>query len=387
MSGGNKPATELKTWIRRPILLSQWRKQLLFERYFKLSHALCCFHGSKATLWQDKIFAFVGFTDLTERLSEIIEYTLPKDAVLLTLANYFLKQEGGLLDTFPFAGLAALEIYPTNLPTWVADWTSTRRIVPISSAEHLGYKASGEEYYSTKQGDSEREIIIHGLIFDKISEVSEVDLDFTPDGGTIRSSPVMMINKAISYFTSAVSLARKSASDPYNPFENMNQPLDEAVCRTMFGDATRKTRPANAEYKDVLSKFIDHGKFIVSALEGGKFTLEDIHPLPWRHGAYYGEWWREDEIRTLMQQIDNVRWLCGSGRRFCVTEKRFIGMVPRVARPGDLVCLLFGSPVPMILRRCPSNDKYQLVGEAYGHGIMAGEGMNCEIPRHDFTIV
>lgn len=40
---------------------------------------------------------------------------------------------------------------------------------------------------------------------------------------------------------------------------------------------------------------------------------------------------------------------------------------------GDICCILFGAPVPFVLR--PAGNGYRLVGEAYVHGIMKGEEM------------
>ncbi len=43
-------------------------------------------------------------------------------------------------------------------------------------------------------------------------------------------------------------------------------------------------------------------------------------------------------------------------------------------KAGDVVCLLRGGDVPFVLRRLSSgNGCYQLIGEAYVHGIMQGE--------------
>lgn len=39
-------------------------------------------------------------------------------------------------------------------------------------------------------------------------------------------------------------------------------------------------------------------------------------------------------------------------RRFFVTENGRMGLAPLDSEPGDLVCLILGSPVPFILRPC-----------------------------------
>ena len=74
-------------------------------------------------------------------------------------------------------------------------------------------------------------------------------------------------------------------------------------------------------------------------------------------------------------------------RALCITESGKPGWVYDVAEVGDVVAILPGHNVPMILRPCgkgthPVNENenytgvsYQVVGEAYIHGIMYGEAV------------
>jgi hypothetical protein len=63
---------------------------------------------------------------------------------------------------------------------------------------------------------------------------------------------------------------------------------------------------------------------------------------------------------------------CQSSRR-CLTSKRLLGQVPHDTREGDCVMIVLGAVVPFILRSC--EDRYQMVGQAYIHGIMKGEAL------------
>ncbi|PMD34353.1 hypothetical protein L207DRAFT_497721 [Hyaloscypha variabilis F] len=69
-------------------------------------------------------------------------------------------------------------------------------------------------------------------------------------------------------------------------------------------------------------------------------------------------------------------------RGFCVTENGYFGLVPRRARVGDHIIVLFGGCTPFVVRErkgwdSPSSEKcyWQLVGEAYVHGMMDGEAL------------
>jgi hypothetical protein len=48
-------------------------------------------------------------------------------------------------------------------------------------------------------------------------------------------------------------------------------------------------------------------------------------------------------------------------------------MAPCRAREGDSVAVLFGCSIPLVLRRVPLQETWQIMGEAYVHGYMNGE--------------
>ena len=78
----------------------------------------------------------------------------------------------------------------------------------------------------------------------------------------------------------------------------------------------------------------------------------------------------------------------GRNRALFSTEKGYIGLGPPHCRPGDIVCILFGGEVPFVLR--PVEGRYQLVGDAYVHGIMEGEALrphDSDGPNAYFEIV
>lgn len=74
--------------------------------------------------------------------------------------------------------------------------------------------------------------------------------------------------------------------------------------------------------------------------------------------------------------IDGIYWATSrfcAGRKLFSTQNGSLGLGPGVLKKGDICCILFGAPVPFILRRL--GEHYKLVGEAYVQGIMKGEAM------------
>jgi hypothetical protein len=74
------------------------------------------------------------------------------------------------------------------------------------------------------------------------------------------------------------------------------------------------------------------------------------------------------------------------GRKFCRTEKGFMGMFPADAKVGDQVWVVLGSDLPLLLRevkvpwREGSLGEYQLLGCCYVAGIMHGESLFGQLP-------
>lgn len=62
-------------------------------------------------------------------------------------------------------------------------------------------------------------------------------------------------------------------------------------------------------------------------------------------------------------------------RRFMVSSKDYTGLVSLDAQEGDFVCIIFGCPMPLIMR--PVEDHFVFIGEAYIHRWMHGEAMEA----------
>lgn len=60
-----------------------------------------------------------------------------------------------------------------------------------------------------------------------------------------------------------------------------------------------------------------------------------------------------------------------SNRAFVLTEGGFMGFARPGAQAGDKVCILYGCPVPLVVR--PDMSEFFLVGDCYFEGIMQGE--------------
>ena len=60
-------------------------------------------------------------------------------------------------------------------------------------------------------------------------------------------------------------------------------------------------------------------------------------------------------------------------RRLIFSCWAYIGLAPATTEPGDAICIILGSQMPIVLRA--KSDHWICVGQAYIHGIMDGEAL------------
>jgi hypothetical protein len=89
----------------------------------------------------------------------------------------------------------------------------------------------------------------------------------------------------------------------------------------------------------------------------------------WRRSHRRAGLWASTDF-ALEERFGEVISSYNSNKIFGATEKGYVGMIPRAARAGDLVYVLFGGEFPFFLRKIKRLGHCQLVGQCYIHGIM-----------------
>ncbi|KAF1970404.1 hypothetical protein BU23DRAFT_474330 [Bimuria novae-zelandiae CBS 107.79] len=354
----------------------------------RISHVLRIFGEREAKLPIDKVFALVGIAKRYDTdLKQLVDYRIKSDeTVLLDLAIFLFDHEEAF-EILYLAGIGRGGRNP-NLPSWVVDWTMQCANTPLNSEflpEALRYRAATSKPLRAMRGTSQREIIVRGQLFDKITGLVPLHTNVT---GRESFTDIHLLLG--SYLDETLKLAREKSRDPYP--HAVNQSLDEAVWRTLIGDKTNTERPAPASYahilarlnqgfadlKDPLSRYFPELRF-------SEVTKENI-----RNGNAQIEMEKLLASMESIEQMQNIDILFDSGKGsspyvFCVTAQGFIGMVPQLSQVEDSIVLLHGMEVPYLLRGGDVKWRYQLVGDAYVHGIMDGEGVSGD--GEDFTLV
>lgn len=235
------------------------------------------------------------------------------------------------------------------------DWTHCPGAVPLTNPVYhstIPYQASGRAKPDVTVESSGRVLSLAGIKVDEIAQLGPNISDFPKD------------IRLITYHDETYRLAVQGASDPY-PFKS-KQTRVEAFWRTLAGDVTPEARPAPAilgfqyqswvEQLNILKLWYDNVKVI---------PRPNPLDLPWNG-------FQDDIPDTL--DWDSAMGRCARHRRFCVTKKGYMGMVPPLCKPTDVVCIIPGAETPYIIRRSSDDDNtYELVGECYVHGMMDGE--------------
>jgi hypothetical protein len=346
-----------------------------------LSHVLRVFGDKDATDPRDKVFALIGLAVDSGSLKNLIDYSRTTEEVMLGTAYYLLISRD-LLSVIDLAGLRQQSRMP-GLPSWAVDWTVKRSGLPLNftfAPDNVQYHATGRKPSIVRLGSSEKDIFVDGEIFDRIKWLAPL-----PEATSKVSPAILALG---SYPTEALSLAQTAGvPDPYPHWHREKQSLEEAVWRTLIGDKTVAGRPAPTSCGrsiKILTAFVRElqaeGRDMADLLSGltslkNRYQLEATTE-------------RQLEFQRAFEEYTQFEFLVEYGEgsmtfMFAVTERGYVAMVPDVSTVGDTICFLYGAPVPCVLREAErkhgSSDgnkkQYKLVGDAYVHGIMDGEGL------------
>lgn len=296
----------------------------------------------QATDPRDRIFAMRGFLSDSAASAVPTNYTKSCGEVYIEVAEAILSQSHTLDILYAISG-------PKNvraLPSWVPDWsvavTSTfgpRKVGRFSAAGPSSH--SHPVLTSDKYGN--KLLVLSGYSFDSVSTVME---DQWGQNGC-KSDFV----RALPNFGQQHQTAYLSESDRMDAL--WKTPI--ADCDAFF-DVLSKIRPeASPRMKQSFEAFV------------GTVILEN------------------DERQLASGPYIQTMNLQSAGRRMFLTSKGYYGLGQETLRPGDQIILLEGGDSPFIAREIGLLGYYELIGEAYVHGIMHGEHLKTRPIVEQFT--
>jgi hypothetical protein len=367
---------------------------------------------------RDKIFGIQGFCKGNIDSSILPNYKKSTVKVYLATAKYLLRQDNPLR-LLSYAGIGYFtkpnpkfrnkkyqKRVAERLPSWCPDWSRRPRLGILSYRDSTvflsAYRAGGDDNakHEIGKGSQSRTLFLMGREVDTISSlgpqlgVQRKERDTEKDADENEATETWNISAQKNQGTAVReswklildSVESDCVKQPY-PYTNPNQRLHDVFWRTLSGDRTQTRRPAPVGCRDEFEQWMsfqnqmeDEG--IYSAISGDPKT-----PLPLELFGKYG-----------YAKFGLLFTNCGFGRSLCVTKRGYIGAVPPLARNGDIIYLIQGAQVPFVLRPVATTDpganesssnSFELVGEAYVHGIMDGEfhGRDELLPWRDVNLV
>ncbi|KAK0620858.1 hypothetical protein B0T14DRAFT_522274 [Immersiella caudata] len=334
---------------------------------------------SGATMPHDKVWALCGL--ISERdagwsvKSLQPDYSLSEKEVYENVARAVLENEKER--RFALFGIAgANKSKNDGAPSWVPDLSQLPLLYPLDNARSP-YKAGGGGDRRCRIDIEEKspEIKVAGYLLGSVHRVDNANVNIAFRGGESAEerrhqemmypdAPPALLNEYLhkmeTWVLGTQQMAREVNSHGY--YHAAGEPLDVAVFRTLIGDDDNMSFPASRETLRDLDLFFevlrsrrvhDRGE-IPSALAYRVARLSDM------------------EMRLKSQRAGELIGRRTKGRQFAVSKTGHTMLVPNETMRDDVIVIFPGARVPYLLR--PVGEfKFELIGEAYVHGVMQGE--------------
>lgn len=298
----------------------------------------------QATDSRDMVYALIGIFPLNPSWTMAPDYTLSTAQVYARATIELVRQ---MNDLTPMIGMRGLPRLIEALPTWAQDFTVYREITPLSWSRFMilsryrHFTASNDTAPMIEDVDGNN-IRMGGFNFDTI----------TATGRFLGEDYWNHISKED---------LRKLANDWkiwleqfYGPGCDLQMPeyadLWEAFLRTLLGNDI-----ANEEFAIRLAS-ADDLKELQSFLTGANASTDII-------------------MSSLRNNLVN--------QALFRTSKGRIGIGPATLATGDEVWIFYGGRMPFIMRPGPT---YEMIGEAYVHGIMDGQAMEMGLNEEHIIV-
>jgi hypothetical protein len=231
-----------------------------------------------------------------------------------------------------------------RFPSWVPQWDQRLDLGPINNSYEWNWNAASDTFPTVEVDTLASLLMVRGVVVDVITEETRMDPKWLSSRNPTSES----------HFVLKFWRSHNAQPTTYITGEELMQAFAMVLCSGITNAGTKTTE----NRADFFSTFT---AYIIRLLEVSGADPSEIDLL--RRESSNADW-HEYELRAV-----NVLW----HRSFFATDNGYMGLGPNALEVGDVVCVLFGGNVPFILR--PKNGVYQLVGEAYVHGIMEGEAI------------
>ena len=352
-----------------------------------LLNLLILSRSNAATDPRDKVYGLLGLAedDVAKQITP--DYSKERSAAKLYIEvaqAYIRKGEGVKLlqhagidsvESAAFRQKAGIADPVAGLPSWVPDWSHK----PRHMFEHNLYNSSRSSEPKIRLAENGIELMIRGAIIDSV-KFESLPLRYSVLNGPTpkfhyykRRGPgftfpggMTDVEIGRTVYTLAIVLSRKYCSlDAYPGGADLS-----LIARALIADTMETGRRATSAVLNPSGTAYHRwaewvGDLPQSDAQSGPPEFLRRH----QHEKTSGQDHMVDEAWPFAAALGRTQ----RGRRLCWTQRGYVGTATHDTEEGDLIVLFEGFRMPFVLRR--KEDKFQIVGDCYIHGIMDGDLM------------
>ncbi|RYO12110.1 hypothetical protein AA0111_g12645 [Alternaria arborescens] len=305
-----------------------------------------------ATKELDLIYAFVGFESPQANPKIEVDYKLPVRTVWMNAASTII-QSSHSLDIF--AAARGNKECKYDLPSWVPDFSTCYPYArPMTAPDfNTAFDASGGLPHTWEGAADTETLIVKGKVVGTIMWFSPVSFDRKYFLEEPRGTKTVL-----DYENHATEMKR------YTDIQGVVTPQKRQELLGCYNTLVRTLLADGAfGYDQPLGYSIDE---IIRVCENEDKIQATIDKA--------GQWCDDGDYKILEKLRE---WgLIVQQKLLFLSDKHDMGLVPKAAREGDLICLLHGSRVPCILRRSGvGEERYRIISQCYLDGKMYCNGL------------
>ncbi|KAM7214528.1 Heterokaryon incompatibility protein (HET) domain containing protein [Rhypophila decipiens] len=328
---------------------------------------------------RDMIYGLMNLACDVEELDIVPDYQKPCEQVFTETWAAIMRKHGANMLVWAVPESFQLSCDPQGMlvPSWVPDWRQPRQFHVLLQSGL--FQACGEKHQETQwvSTDDPRIIALRGVQVDIIQEVGS-----PLSGPKSDMHSIGVFIDEITQFLETSSLLAPSPEKSVYPTPEANHsarwriPLcDIEGTAIRSGLMNRATSGSEESFQSALA------------------VLEGLRQAP-APGVENGiENWSAMLEVTLGQHLQGLlgysSTVCATScSRPFLTSRGWVGRGPAGMKAGDVVVILWGCRLPIVLRPCggdADDQKYQLVGDAYVHGLMDGEFVQGDVKTEERT--
>lgn len=334
---------------------------------------------------EDKIFGMLGVTSQdTESEYLKADSSLPPEDVFRKFVLWEILHNDSL------RVLGSSSEKARSQPSWVPDF---ERLDPQSSLTGTKncVRFNASKGLPTQVWVSNKETVLHvkGRIIDTLHTIGR-ELTTIPDTFAGENALVYSNYKSLSHLGLNKHMIEEARDIWLAATERLTHCPDPVIMAGVKKGTLAATR---ADGKISWAPFLR--TLVCNRTADGEVPLRDF--ILGNVASFVRQTLEVDVVPEYLMQKDRSEAIYGlraflsltESRRFAATDIGLAGYVPMRAKEGDLVCILYGSDVPFVVRK-QAGGRYALVGECYMHGIMSGEGLEMAVSKREdevFTFI